>query len=414
LYCENYCEMSKVSLNFRKDEVKKNGEVPIFATFSHNAKQHHLRLGETFPLNKIEGKELKAGKDIILNEVAKRVRFKISLIEREIEKAKTQNLDVIQHIKTRLAEESGKTFVEVQKEKEIAPGVDFFKMWDAWVEFAKTQKNKLTKKSVAPNTLKTYQSAKTFFEEFAKEHPIDITKIGKTFYTDLSIFSHNKHPLGGNTFSKYVAILKVMMDWSEDILEEKGIPIMTKYRKFPVNKVYDEVDSLTVEEFRLFQNFKTDKVWLETANDLFLMMCYTCMSVSDLLRFKEHKIYPEKEMIIMDRGKTGNECIIPFYDDDIFRPVALLEKYKHLESVVPYMHDTDINEHLKTIQGLIKFDRFPVSTKHGRKFFATTQYIVLKKPMQIVMRAGGWKTEKAFLRYVGIDKAEIIKGFKDK
>jgi site-specific recombinase XerD len=399
-----------VKLYARLDRADKHGNVTLFATAHIGGKQAQFALKESFPASQIVDGEPVPGKDVLLQEKAKRIRAKISFIEVEIEKARTAKVvDVVGHLKQLLEEAEGKPKTVVK-----APTVDFFELYAKWVAESKNRISNHTGDVLSKNTIKTYNSALEQFKEYAKTHVLDICNIGKEFYGDFSAHCLNKSKLTPNTMGKYFGVLKVFMAWAEEYLEEKGIDISQKYRRFKTTKRYKGVDHLTSKELALFQAFETDKKHLRTACDLFLMMCYTGLSVGDLAKLKRDHIPEGGNMVLINRNKTRNECVVPFFDDQIFKPVALVEHYKGLSTLLPSMPDQKINEHIKTVAGFVGFGRFVVTTKIGRKTFATIKHLEQGVEAHIVMRATGHTTEKAFLRYVGTDRKAIVDKFTEK
>jgi integrase len=395
--------MSKVSLGYRKDEIKKDGEVPLFASFSIQGKQKHIRLSETFPLEKIEGKELKSGRDPILDSKAKRIRAKISLIEIEIEKGRTSNVpDIYEHVKARLAEESG--------ESRTKKGPDLLMLWKEWELHNESRISPQTNELISDGTKKNYKTVRGHLEVMNSRKRLDVTLLGKEFYGDFSAYVLTELQLAPNTLSMYIKIIKTFMSWADETLEERGVEISRKYVKFKTPTKYKGVNHLNSSELKLFQDFQTNDKDLRLACDLFLMMCYTGLSVGDLKRLRDDFEYSAERMMLTSRKKTRNECVIPLFDDHVFRPVELLNRYGWK---FPYMPDSKVNMHIKTVARRVKFTKFKMETRIGRKTFASIKHLEQKVPSHIVMRATGHKTEKNFLRYIGTDHRSVIEAFED-
>jgi hypothetical protein len=79
------------------------------------------------------------------------------------------------------------------------------------------------------------------------------------------------------------------------------------------------------------------------------------------------------QMLVFDNSaKTGVTVYTPFYDDDLFTPVALAERYEHrssLDLLVPECYRA--NEFLAHVQQLAGITRLKLTTKIGRKIFVT-------------------------------------------
>lgn len=394
--------MPNIKLYARKNELKKDGTAPLVAAFSHGGKQSRLNIGESFPPDLIVGNSLNPGKDRKLQEIAKRVRDILSYIEIEVEKGLTAGLDVHEHIKNRLNERSGKA---PQRKKEIP--TDMETLFGMFVEKCKKKTNEKTNELFSEGTISVYNVTYNHIKEMSKKMNLDVTKLDGSFYDEFRDYMMHVKGNGMNTVSKYIAIIKGFMDWCDEYLKSFGVQISYQYKKFKVTFSFEDPVHLKSHELLMFYNYIPKNKKHELSKDMFLMMCYTGLSFTDLMRIGRENIHGD--MILSKRKKTKNRCIIPFFDDDIFKPVELMEKYDYK---FPRVDNMTINRHLKAIQKKIKFDRFEVTTKIGRKTFATIKHLEHKVPSHIVMRATGHKSESNFLKYIGIDEESIIDSFR--
>ena len=110
-------------------------------------------------------------------------------------------------------------------------------------------------------------------------------------------------------------------------------------------------------------------------------------------------------------GKTQLPCVIPFIDDDVFRPVALVEKYRPLQLATCLPVGNGLDEYLPTVAQLAGLTRIPLTSKVGRKTFATLK-LAQGVPRTTVMQATGHTTERSFNRYVGIDEDELVENYR--
>lgn len=147
---------------------------------------------------------------------------------------------------------------------------------------------------------------------------------------------------------------------------------------------------------------------MELARDKFLECCYLGVSISDADAIGPNAI--RDQVIEWRRGKSGNRCYIPYYDDDVFKPVALTARYAGQSSLlVPRCYC--VNEHLKTIARLVGLTRLTLSSKIGRKMFVTIK-LFQGVPQRLVMMATGHTTEQSFNHYVGVDTLKLLEQFK--
>ena len=69
----------------------------------------------------------------------------------------------------------------------------------------------------------------------------------------------------------------------------------------------------------------------EWTRDLFLLCAYTSLRHGDAQELDWQHVLPEQELIKKLLNKTDITGLIPYLDDDVFRPVALLEHYRPLQ-----------------------------------------------------------------------------------
>ncbi|MGI4873855.1 MAG: hypothetical protein ACRYFX_22060 [Janthinobacterium lividum] len=67
---------------------------------------------------------------------------------------------------------------------------------------------------------------------------------------------------------------------------------------------------------------------VELARDKFLECCYTSLRISDANRAAWQHVRGNLP-VLDDTAKTGATIYIPFYDDDLFKPVALANRCEY-------------------------------------------------------------------------------------
>lgn len=134
---------------------------------------------------------------------------------------------------------------------------------------------------------------------------------------------------------------------------------MHRHRKFSVPNQRGQVDALTeaelhrvadlnfrdlalrvqLEQLRVKMGRPTGaaqragwaKAWLshvELARDKFLQCCYTGLRISNANRAAWQHV--RGNLLVLDHiAKSDVTAYIPFYDDAVFRPVELAERYEH-------------------------------------------------------------------------------------
>jgi integrase len=149
---------------------------------------------------------------------------------------------------------------------------------------------------------------------------------------------------------------------------------------------------------------------VELARDKFLECCYTGLRISDANRAAWKHVHGQM-LVLDDTAKNTATVYIPFYDDDLFQPVALCERYEHrspLDLLVPECYQA--NEFLVVVQQLAGLARLKLTTKIGRKTFVTLK-LYQGVPARLIMQATGHQTEEAFNHYVGVDQLRLLEEF---
>lgn len=149
---------------------------------------------------------------------------------------------------------------------------------------------------------------------------------------------------------------------------------------------------------------------VELARDKFLECCFTGLRISDANRASWKHVHGQM-LVLENSAKNGVTIYIPFYDDDLFTPVALSNRYEHrfpLDLLVPECYRA--NEFLRVVQQLAGISRLKLTTNIGRKTFVTLK-LYQGMPARLIMQATGHQTEEAFNHYVGIDELRLLEEF---
>lgn len=319
-----------------------------------------------------------------------------------------------------------------------APAGGFFDLFPKWIAWKRESIDEKTGKKLAKATTDSFGYSMRRFKAFQEYRgtPISFEGINSAFYEEFQKYVLADSPDSVNTFGKLITHLKQFLSWCLD----QNVPVNPKFLKFFAPSKYIGVDFLYQDDLaaikridyeselvweRLFELYTqlieevgyTAVVWetfknqAELARDIFLMCCYTSLRISDVMALEKSRI--RNEIIeVKSMVKTSKPCYIPFFDDDIFEPVALVQKYAGpSKRVFPRIRASHVNFHLKIIQRLVGIDRLNLSTKIGRKTF-TTLKIYQGVPRAIVMQATGHLTELSFNRYLGVNQKELVEIFK--
>ena len=324
--------------------------------------------------------------------------------------------------------------------------------FEKWLDEQAHTVNRRTGRPLSATYLTSLRNTLAVLEAYAAHagQPLRLSGIDRAFYVGFQRYFLEVRAQDLNTFGKHIRGLKNFLGWAE----EHDLPGLSgKFHRFEAPEIYRGADALTqdellrlaavdfhapaarasvtaylttsfaptpaaagqarrkgqrasqVDERRISERLRV----LELVRDKLLLCAYTALRISDADRLAPRHV--QGDFIRLSQGKTFHQALIPFFDDDVFKPVALLAKYAPLrgETFLPVVHN--LNEYLPQVAALAGITRVHVTSKIGRKTFATLK-IYQGLPKAQVMLATGHKTESSFNRYLGIDEQELLRSFK--
>lgn len=315
---------------------------------------------------------------------------------------------------------------------------DFESLQRHWIAEQVNRPRGRTGKPLSKTTRAGFEATLQRFLHYqqARGLALRVEEMGLAFYQDFRTYMLDELGQGLNTFGKHVSRLKTFLGWVESELD---LPVHRHYRKFIAPSQQGRVDALTEKELHqiadldfhdpalrapllelrqeLGRSAKLDaelvEPWIthvELARDKFLQCCYTGLRISDANRAAWRHV--RGNLLVLDNvAKSDVTVYVPFYDDDLFKPVALAERYEHrspLALLVPECYRA--NEFLRVVQRLVGITRLKLTTKIGRKTFVTLK-LYQGVPSRMIMQATGHQTEEAFNAYVGVDELELVQQF---
>jgi integrase len=317
-----------------------------------------------------------------------------------------------------------------------APATDFDGLQREWLAEQANRPRGGTGRPMATTTKAGFEATRQRFLHYAQARGIElrVEALDLAFYQDFRTYLLQELGQSLNTFGKHITRLKAFLAWAE---LERDLPVHRHYRKFTSPSKRGQVEALSEKELyqlagldfhdagtraqllALHQEMARSKrvegaeAWMahvELARDKFLECCYTGLRISDANRAAWQHV--RSNLLVLDNtAKNGVTVYIPFYDDDLFKPVALANRYEHRsphDLLVPECYRA--NEFLKVVQRLAGLTRFKLTTKVGRKTFVTRK-LYQGVPARLVMQATGHQTEEAFNHYVGVDELKIVEEF---
>jgi integrase len=322
--------------------------------------------------------------------------------------------------------------------REVASG--FEALQREWIKEQVNRPRGRSGKPMAKTTQAGFEATLQRFLQYeqARGTTLRIEAMDMAWYQDFRTYMLDELGQGLNTFGKHISRLKTFLSWAE---VERDLPVHRHYRRFTSPNKQGKVDALSEKELLAIAalDFKDPATraqlaalrielgrptgaassagwegdWMahvELARDKFLQCCYTGLRISDANRAAWQHV--RGNLIVLDNiAKSEVTVYIPFYDDDLFKPVALAERYERrslLDLLVPECYRA--NEFLKVVQQLAGITRLKLTTKIGRKTFVTLK-LYAGVPPRTIMQATGHQTEQAFNAYVGVDEVEIVENF---
>lgn len=317
---------------------------------------------------------------------------------------------------------------------------DFESLYRAWMTEQADRPRGSTGRPLAASTRAGFEATLQRFLQYEQVRGVQlrVQDLSLAWYQDFRTYMLDELSQGLNTFGKHIARLKTFLSWAE---LERDLPVHRHFRKFTVPNKRGRVDALTEHELAQlaaldfhapalqeqlltlrtelgrstgqYQGETSVGAWIahvELARDKFLQCCYMGLRISDANRAAWQHV--RGNLVVLENTvKTDVTVYVPFYDDDLFKPVALANRYEHrspYDLLVPECYRC--NEFLKVVQRLAGITRLNLTTKIGRKTFVTLK-LYQGVPARLIMQATGHQTEEAFNHYVGVDELGLVEEF---
>jgi integrase len=320
-----------------------------------------------------------------------------------------------------------------------AAPLTFFDHFDCWIEKERQKISVRTGRKLSRDTIWTHQAVRDEIKAFGEAANFDVTfeSLGTDFYDGLRDFMLGTRGRSPRTFNTYVKRLRSFLFWAEN----QGLPVPARISKvLRLAQSYVGIEALTQAELlrvaAIDFTLPTVQAYLTTAfpeppakaagsggrnaltsadhaqrtawtRDTFLLCAYTSLRHADAQELGWQHVFPEQELIKKLLNKTNITALIPYLDDDVFQPVALLDSYRPLglATCMPFVRDPWL--YLPHVAALARITRLKLGMHVGRKTYATLK-VYQGIPKSLVMLATGHQTEKQFNEYLGINEEELI------
>ena len=319
-----------------------------------------------------------------------------------------------------------------------AEPLGFYAEFERWIAAERGKISVRTGRPLSKDTIWTHQAVLSEIKAFAEAGKLAVTfeSLTQDFYDGLRNYMLGPAGRSPRTFNTYVKRLRSFLFWAEG----QELPVPPRFRKvLKLAPSYVGKDALTQAELLRVAalDFRAPDVQAylveafpeppprtgrggrgeltseeharrcEWTRDTFLLCAYTSLRHADAQELGWQHVHPEQELIKKQLNKTTVVGLIPYLDDDVFRPVALLESYRPLglATCLPFVRDPWL--YLPHITQLARITRLKLGMHVGRKTYATLK-IYQGVPARLVMLATGHQTEAQFNVYLGIDEQELL------
>lgn len=312
-----------------------------------------------------------------------------------------------------------KPVIEPAPEEPTEPAL--FSFIADFIEKSPTRVNVDTGKTILYRTIQKYKTTLKVLHEFASIYPrkIDFDTIDLDFYGAFTTYLTTTRGYTTNNVGKYLQTLKVFLNDASS----RGINVRQDYRSRKFKVVKEDADGVYLSEPELRRLYEFDlheQPRLERVRDLFLVGCYTGLRFSDFTNLRPENI--KDGLIRIEQQKTSDKVVIPChevvtlmlekYNGTLPRSISNQKMNDYLKELCRLAGITSIESKSQTKGGkritktLEKWQM--VSTHTARRSFATNMYL-LGIPAMTIMQITGHRTEKAFMRYIKLDREQHAK-----
>lgn len=262
-----------------------------------------------------------------------------------------------------------------------------------------------------------YARAREVLKDFEREtgYPVTFEAVNTTMYSDLVTFLEGRG-LYSNTIGKYIRTFKRFLNTA--VSKGRRLPGYNPSEWVVLKEDATDI-ALTMKELDAIEDLDlSDRPALANARDILLLGCWCPVRYGDLRTLRPSKI--GKELIRFHQEKTGDEVEIarlPGFDRVLQRRNGELPEFiseqrlnnhlKEIARMVPELHEL-VNVKRTGPNGREETDvpRWKMVSTHTMRRTGATNMYVLGVPALSIMAATGHRTEKTFLGYVKLNKAQ--------
>lgn len=254
----------------------------------------------------------------------------------------------------------------------------------------------------------TLERLKIFLKQEYDCNDIELSKLDVLFIRRFEIFLQTTYHIEHNTIMKHLKQLKKVVHFAQQLGYIDKDPFMlhkTAFKQF-------SRESLTADELKRIEDHNFSRVKrLDRVKDVFLFVCYTGLSYSDLFELSPEDItkgIDGKNWVIYEREKTGVRASIPILPPAQF----IIDKYKDdpecqfENKLLPVISNQRLNSYLGEIAELCEINKH-ITMHLGRHTFATTVTLTNGVPIETVSKMLGHTSIKTTQIYSKVVDSKI-------
>ncbi len=380
----------------RNAQVDQNGLSPIYLRITVNGQRAELSTGRKIQSTKWDSSSRKAKGRL---EDARTLNDYLEGLERKVQRDFNSLLEKEKEISAAILRDvvTGKT----QKEHKL---IQIFETNNKLV--AQEEGNKYSRSTIDQYAT-TLKRLRLFLEEEYDCSDMSLSKLDLLFIRRFELFLRTQYGIDHNTIMKHLKQLKKVVHFAMEMGYVDRDPFL-QYRT-----AYKQVSRgfLTADELNRIETHKFRLKRLDQVKDVFLFVCYTGLSYSDLKKLTRDSLtkgIDGKNWIVYEREKTGVRAPVP-----LLPPAqAIIDKYNDDpecqadNKLIPVKSNQKLNSYLMEIAELCEIDKH-ITMHLGRHTFATTVTLTNGVPIESVSKMLGHTSLKTTQIYSKVVDTKI-------
>ncbi|MFY0624857.1 MAG: site-specific integrase [Reichenbachiella sp.] len=257
------------------------------------------------------------------------------------------------------------------------------------------------------NYVATGKHLKSFLEKKFKSRVITLKDLNYDFIDKFETYLKLEIGNSNNGAIKHIQRLKKVVH----VAMKRGLLTANPFAAYSVKIEKVNREFLTEDELQIISTQDLTSPTLHKVRDLFIFICYTGLSYSDLADLKEDNLIKGIDgglWLVIERNKTSVVTRIPLLEPAL----EILDKYKNRpdaqnqEKLLPVMSNQKMNKYLKEIATICKIHK-PVTCHIGRHTFATTITLSNSIPIETVSQMLGHTSLRTTQIYAKVVQEKI-------